>query len=42
MNHFQFEAKLQISEDGKQIIIQNNKMSTIPIYTYEKTPDDIR
>lgn len=41
MNHFQFECKLQLSEDGETLIIHNNKMNTNPIYIYEKTPADI-
>lgn len=42
MNHYQFEARLEISKDGKQLILHNNKMSTRPTYIYEKFPDDIR
>lgn len=42
MNHFQFECELKISEDGKELILYNNKMSTSPTYIYERTPDDLR
>ena len=41
MNHFQFECRLQLSKDGKTLILQNRKMTTIPRYEFEQTPDDI-
>lgn len=41
MNHFSFACKLEISDDGQMIILSNNKMTTNPMYEYEKTPDDI-
>ena len=41
MNHYQFDCKLFISEDGKELMLYNNKMSTMPTYVYEQTPEDI-
>lgn len=41
MNHFQFESRVTLSEDGKSLIIENRKMNTNPKYRYEKTPQDI-
>ena len=42
MNHYCFEAKLQISECGTKLHITNRKVDTWPNYIYEKTPDDLR
>lgn len=41
MNHLQFDCKLQLSSDGKTLILHNKKMTTIPQYEYEQTPMDI-
>jgi hypothetical protein len=41
MNHYQFDCKLFISENGKDLMLYNNKMSTRPTYVYEQTPDDL-
>lgn len=41
MNHFQFECKIQLSEDGKTLMFHNKKMTTVPTYHYEQTPQDI-
>lgn len=41
MNHYQFEAKIQISEDGKQLLITNRKPRTNPRYMYEKAPAEV-
>ena len=41
MNHFQFECKIQLSEDGKTMYFHNSKMDTNPQYVYEKTPEDV-
>lgn len=41
MNHFQFECKIILSEDGKTFSFQNHKMNTNPQYVYEKTPEDV-
>lgn len=35
MNHYQFDCKLFISENGKELMLYNNKMSTRPTYVYE-------
>lgn len=35
MNHYQFDCKLQVSKDGKSLLLYNNKMSTYPTYEYE-------
>lgn len=42
MNHFQFESRLTLSEDGKMLIIENKKMNTNPKYRFEKTPQEVR
>ena len=42
MNHYQFDCRLEISKDGKQLILHNRKMNTKPTYIYEQTPDDLR
>lgn len=41
MNHLQFDCKLEVSKDGKTLILHNRKMTTVPRYDYEQTPDDI-
>lgn len=41
MNHFQFDCRLELSKDGKTLILHNRKMTTIPRYEFEQTPDDI-
>ena len=41
MNNLQFESELTVSEDGSQLIIRNNKLSTNPIYFYDETPEEI-
>lgn len=41
MNHLQFDCRLEISEDGRSLILRNRKMATAPRYDYEQTPDDI-
>lgn len=41
MNYYQFEAKIQISQDGKQLLITNRKPRTNPRYMYEKVPDEL-
>ena len=42
MNHYQFECRLEISKDGKELILNNHKMDTRPQYIYELTPDECR
>lgn len=41
MNHLQFECRLEISKDGKTLILHNRKMATAPRYDFEQTPEDI-
>ena len=42
MNHFCFDCRLTVSEDGSEIIIHNKKMNTDPKYNAEQTPDELR
>ena len=41
MNNLQFDSELTVSEDGSQLIIRNNKLSTNPIYFFDETPEEI-
>ena len=41
MNHFQYECKIELSKDGKSLLIKNRKLSTTPPYRKETTPDEL-
>jgi len=41
VNHFQFDSKIQISQDGQQIVITNKKPLNNPMYFYEETPEEV-
>ena len=41
-NHLQFDALLQVSQDGKELLIYNKKPNDNPEYIPEADPDEVK